>query len=460
MSVSFTAPDLQPTFQALVDGTADYDWALFNQAGNELKVQATGNGLEDLSEEFLDGRIQYAFARVKDPSRSLDRSVLIAWCGEGVPESRKGLFHTNLSQVQSKFLKGAHLVIQARSDLDVTPEHIAKRIQESSGSKYSSGSAVPVANRAPAAAKPAVPSFRPSQGLGGSQGVVSDGVPSAAAPPPASSFSRPTPAASAPPPPPAATRPTPAPPAPAPAPAPVAAAPPPAPPRPVVSASTPSAPAADSSKPAYEDRIAPVGTNYEPVKLAAPGKLANRWNPGGNRADDDEGSAAPAVSIKDRMAAFSNAPAQAASVPQPSGKKLTWSERQAAAKKQAEEEEAASAAASAAELPTSPSPLTPHSRLSTLTRFSYRQQGIVLAPIVRLCCCPSPSPGPGLHAARGRCLGSATPASSCSALGSPCGFSRHPSSSCRLGRREGGRRQLGCSCSPSPGPFQAACPRA
>lgn len=56
MSVSFTAPDLQPTYQALVDGTADYDWALFNQAGNELKVQATGNGLDDLSEEFLDGR--------------------------------------------------------------------------------------------------------------------------------------------------------------------------------------------------------------------------------------------------------------------------------------------------------------------------------------------------------------------------------------------------------------------
>ena len=34
-------------------------------------------------------------------------------------------------------------------------------------------------------------------------------------------------------------------------------------------------------------------------------------------------------------------------VPQPSGKKLTWSERQAAAKKQREDEEAASKAASA-----------------------------------------------------------------------------------------------------------------
>ena len=56
MSVQFTEPDLQPTYQALISGTADYDWAIFNQVGNDLKVQATGNGLDDLEEEFMDGR--------------------------------------------------------------------------------------------------------------------------------------------------------------------------------------------------------------------------------------------------------------------------------------------------------------------------------------------------------------------------------------------------------------------
>ena len=56
MSVSFIAPDLQPTYHALVNGTSDYDWALFTQSGNELKVEETGNGLDDLSEEFQDGR--------------------------------------------------------------------------------------------------------------------------------------------------------------------------------------------------------------------------------------------------------------------------------------------------------------------------------------------------------------------------------------------------------------------
>ena len=88
MSVQFTEPDLEPTYQSIISGGGDYDWAMFNQSGNELKVQATGTGLEDLEEEFMDGRwapftakaidqgsslmgrIQYAFARVNDPSVS------------------------------------------------------------------------------------------------------------------------------------------------------------------------------------------------------------------------------------------------------------------------------------------------------------------------------------------------------------------------------------------------------
>jgi hypothetical protein len=113
-----------------------------------------------------------------------------------------------------------------------------------------------------------------------------------------------------------------------------------------VSAATPASP--EVSRPAYEDRIAPVGTAYEPVKLAKPGKLANRWNPGAAQNDDDSETAAPVPSMKDRMAAFSGgagAPTPTRSAPQPSGKKLTWSERQAEAKRQREEEEGASAAA-------------------------------------------------------------------------------------------------------------------
>ena len=56
MSVQFTEPDLEPTYQSIISGGGDYDWAIFNQSGNELKVQATGTGLEDLEEEFMYGR--------------------------------------------------------------------------------------------------------------------------------------------------------------------------------------------------------------------------------------------------------------------------------------------------------------------------------------------------------------------------------------------------------------------
>lgn len=44
----------------------------------------------------MDGRIQYAFARVEDPSSGLDKFVQVNWCGEGVAERQKGLFSVSL----------------------------------------------------------------------------------------------------------------------------------------------------------------------------------------------------------------------------------------------------------------------------------------------------------------------------------------------------------------------------
>lgn len=55
----------------------------FQQDGGKesvLKVQTTGEGeLVDLIDEFSDGRIQFAFVKVKDPNSSLPKCVLIAW---------------------------------------------------------------------------------------------------------------------------------------------------------------------------------------------------------------------------------------------------------------------------------------------------------------------------------------------------------------------------------------------
>lgn len=70
----------------------------------ELTSPVTLEGeLADLIEEFSEGKIQFAFVKVKDVNTGLPKSVLIAWCGEGVPERTKGYFTSHLSTV-SKFL--------------------------------------------------------------------------------------------------------------------------------------------------------------------------------------------------------------------------------------------------------------------------------------------------------------------------------------------------------------------
>ncbi|KAG0258075.1 hypothetical protein DFQ27_004808 [Actinomortierella ambigua] len=141
LQVNFTThgKDLRVTYEDILNSSSGNDWALFgyDKGTNDLKVLGTGNGgLDELQEEFVDGKIQYAFARVTDPNSSLNKFVLIGWCGDGVPESKKGLFNTHLADV-ARFLKGYHLQINARSEADVTPQQIMKRIDEASASKYS-----------------------------------------------------------------------------------------------------------------------------------------------------------------------------------------------------------------------------------------------------------------------------------------------------------------------------------
>ncbi|KAF2705101.1 actin binding protein-like protein [Pleomassaria siparia CBS 279.74] len=155
-------------------------WALFTVAaplvsafqqegGKEsvLKVQSTGEGeLTDLIDEFSDGRIQFAFVKVKDSNSGLPKCVLIAWCGEGVPERTKGYFGSHLGVV-SKLLHGYHVQVTARSDADLTPDKIVQKVADASGSKYSGGPAVSSGPPPVAAKKPV---FTPTQVGGGGSG--------------------------------------------------------------------------------------------------------------------------------------------------------------------------------------------------------------------------------------------------------------------------------------------------
>ena len=73
--------------------------ALYRTTGSVEANPATEGELVDLIDEFSDGRVQFAFAKVKDPNTTLPKSVLIGWCGEGVPERTKGYFTSHMNTV-------------------------------------------------------------------------------------------------------------------------------------------------------------------------------------------------------------------------------------------------------------------------------------------------------------------------------------------------------------------------
>lgn len=66
---------------------------------SDLLIHSIEGELVDLIDEFSDGRVQFAFLKIKDPNTSLPKSVLIGWCGEGVPERTKGYFTSHLAAV-------------------------------------------------------------------------------------------------------------------------------------------------------------------------------------------------------------------------------------------------------------------------------------------------------------------------------------------------------------------------
>jgi len=180
LNLSQNGPSITASYQKVVNaspsGPASTSptfgiWALYSvkaplanafqaDAGKEsvLSVQTTGEGeLTDLIDEFSDGRIQFAFVKVKDPNTTLPKNALVAWCGEGVPERTKGYFTSHLNAV-AKVLHGYHVQVTARSDRDLTPEVIVQKVADASGAKYSGGGSVASAPAPPpVASKPILP---------------------------------------------------------------------------------------------------------------------------------------------------------------------------------------------------------------------------------------------------------------------------------------------------------------
>lgn len=192
LNLSTNGPSISRSYQSIINSSPSGpasksptygQWAVFSVSaplvnafqqdtgGKEslLKVQSTGEGeLVDLIDEFSDGRVQFAFVKVNDPNTTLPKYVLIAWCGEGVPERTKGYFTSHLAAV-SKTLHGYHVQVTARSDRDLSPEGIVQKVSDASGSKYSAGTSNLGSNgpSPPISSKPAFTPTRSSGGAGG-----------------------------------------------------------------------------------------------------------------------------------------------------------------------------------------------------------------------------------------------------------------------------------------------------
>ncbi|KAI1436290.1 hypothetical protein GGR50DRAFT_239183 [Xylaria sp. CBS 124048] len=185
LNLSVNGPSIKSSYQGVVNASAPpagssstyAQWVLtyvqaplanaFQDNSNKesvLKVQSTGDGeLDDLIEDFNEGRIQFAFVKVKDPNTGLPKCALIAWCGAGVPERTKGYFTSHLNAV-SKVLHGYHVQITARSSTDLEPANILKKVADASGANYTAGGSAPLKPKGPAPAVKSKPVFAGATG--------------------------------------------------------------------------------------------------------------------------------------------------------------------------------------------------------------------------------------------------------------------------------------------------------
>ncbi|KAM4059381.1 variant SH3 domain-containing protein [Hirsutella rhossiliensis] len=165
LNLSINGPSIKSSYNGVVSGppppssSPTYaQWALFSvqsplmnafqDSGAKesiLKVESTGDGeLVELIEDFNEGRIQFAFVKVKDPNTALP----------------------NHAATVSKILHGYHIQITARSDSDLEVDSIMKKVSDASGAKYSAASSGGMAPAAPPPVK-SKPVFTPTASSAG-----------------------------------------------------------------------------------------------------------------------------------------------------------------------------------------------------------------------------------------------------------------------------------------------------
>ncbi|CAO1438138.1 unnamed protein product [Diamesa tonsa] len=123
-------------YKKVTENQDGYDFAIFGYEGksNDLRLEIIGSGgLETISEEINEGKIQYAFVRIIDPSTQLIKFLLINFQGESVLDLvRKGTCSNHIRDI-SNLLKN-NVTITATNLDDLDEEAIMKKISKTSSS--------------------------------------------------------------------------------------------------------------------------------------------------------------------------------------------------------------------------------------------------------------------------------------------------------------------------------------
>ncbi|KAK0420269.1 hypothetical protein QR680_014593 [Steinernema hermaphroditum] len=128
--------ELRSVFQQVTQADVGRKWAILEYEGNSniLRVGEQGDGgLEEFSQSFEGGKLQYGIFAIKVQGITYPKVVLIHWQGEGVPVQRLSATASHATEIQS-FFKTVHVSIHARNEYDVESKAIMEAVMKSCGS--------------------------------------------------------------------------------------------------------------------------------------------------------------------------------------------------------------------------------------------------------------------------------------------------------------------------------------
>lgn len=137
LSISEHREDILNSYDKILKSSGQ--WVIYSYAGSsktQLEVVASGDdGLDGLSQEFIDFKIMYAFCMVEDPKTTLNKLVFINWQGPDVGGLMRGRAANHLNDIYRLF-KGGYLKIHASSEDDVDPELLLAEVSRASSTTY------------------------------------------------------------------------------------------------------------------------------------------------------------------------------------------------------------------------------------------------------------------------------------------------------------------------------------